>query len=102
MRTRLSNELRRQLHDLSPDWEIPAKAFTQPDWQTKVASRLAGSEQTVQVLIARDMIRRIRELTRATKALYDKLAALVGQVAPQLLAEPPGSACCSPRSSSAR
>ncbi len=30
MRTRLSNELRRQLHDLWPDWEIPAKAFTLP------------------------------------------------------------------------
>ena len=34
------------------------------------------------------MIRRVRELSRATKTLYDKLAALVKQVAPQLLAEP--------------
>ena len=34
------------------------------------------------------MIRRVRELTRAAKDLYDKLAALVKQVAPQLLAEP--------------
>jgi hypothetical protein len=40
------------------------------------------------VLIARDTIRRIRELSRATKDLYDELAALVKQVAPQLLAEP--------------
>jgi transposase len=88
MRTRLSNELRWQLHDLWPDWEIPAKAFTQPGWQTKIASRLTRAGQTVQVLIARDMIRRIRELTRATKELYEKLAALVNQVAPQLLAEP--------------
>ena len=44
--------------------------------------------QTTQVQIARDMIRRIRELTRATKDLYDKIAALVKRVAPQLLAEP--------------
>jgi transposase len=88
MRTRLSNELRWQLHDLWPDWEIPAKAFTQPCWQTKVASRLTRAQQTTQVRIARDMIRRIRELTRATKELYEKLAALVNQVAPQLLAEP--------------
>ena len=88
MRTRLSNELRWQLHDLWPDWEPPAKAFTLPGWQTKVASRLARAEQTIQVHIARDMIRRIRELSRATKDLYDKIAALVKQVAPQLLAEP--------------
>ena len=88
MRTRLSNELRWQLHDLWPDWELPAKALAHAGWQTKVASRLARAEQTTQVLIARDMIRRIRELSRATKTLYDKIAALVKQVAPQLLAEP--------------
>lgn len=88
MRTRLSNELRWQLHDLWPDWDIPTKAFTQPGWQTNVSNRLARAEQTVQVMIARDMIRRARELSRATKELYDKIAALVGQVAPQLLAEP--------------
>ena len=88
MRTRLSNELRWQLHDLWPDWEIPAKAFAHPGWQTKIQSRLAHAEQTIQVQIARDMIRRIRELSRATKTLYDKLAALVKEVAPQLLAEP--------------
>ena len=34
------------------------------------------------------MIRRARELTRAAKDLYDKIAALVKEVAPQLLAEP--------------
>ena len=88
MRTRLSNELRWQLHDLWPDWELPAKAFTLPGGLTKIASRLARAEQTTQVQIARDMIRRIRELTRATKDLYDKIAALVKRVAPQLLAEP--------------
>jgi len=87
MRTRLSNELRWQLHDLWPDWEIPTKAFGQPSWQTKIRARLARAEQSTQVWVARDMIRRIRELTRAAKDLYQKLAALVGQVAPQLLAE---------------
>ena len=30
MRTRLINELRWQLHDLWPEWEIPAKALTHP------------------------------------------------------------------------
>ena len=67
MRTRLSNELRWQLHDLWPELELPAKALAQSGWQTKVASRLAHAEQTTQVLIARDAIRRIRELTRPPK-----------------------------------
>ncbi|MGO9822567.1 MAG: IS110 family transposase [Solirubrobacteraceae bacterium] len=88
MRTRLSNELRWQLHDLWPDWELPARALAQPGWQTKIASRLARAQQTTQVLIARDTIRRIRELSRATKDLYNKIAALIRKVAPQLLAEP--------------
>ena len=88
MRTRLSNELRWQLHDLWPDWEIPTKAFGQPSWQTKIQARLARTEQTTQVWVARDMIRRLKELTRAAKDLYHKLAALVREVAPQLLAEP--------------
>ena len=37
--------------------------------------------------IARDMIARVRELTRTITELYEQLAGLVGQVAPQLLAE---------------
>ncbi len=88
MRTRLVNELRWQLHDLWPDWEIPAKALTQGGWQTKVAARLARAEQSVQVMVARDMVRRARELSRATKDLYEKIATLIKAVAPQLLAEP--------------
>jgi hypothetical protein len=36
-RTRLINELRWQLHDLWPDWEIPKRVLIRPAWQTKVA-----------------------------------------------------------------
>ena len=86
-RTRLINELRWQLHDLWADWEIPKRVLVHPAWQTKIAGRLRRAEPTVQVQIARDMIGRIRELTRATAGLYEQLAALVKQVAPQLLAE---------------
>jgi transposase len=86
-RTRLTNELRWLLHDLWPDWEIPARALAGPVWQTRVADRLRRAQPTVQVRIARDMIRRIRELTRSLTALYDELAGLIGQIAPQLLAE---------------
>ncbi|MDQ2896215.1 MAG: hypothetical protein M3Y09_11330 [Actinomycetota bacterium] len=88
MRTRLVDKLHWQLHDMWPEWEIPAKALTQPGWQTKVASRLARAEQAVQIMVARDVICRPRELSRATIDLYEKIAALVKTVAPPLLAEP--------------
>ena len=39
-RTRLINELRWQLHDLWPDWEIRKRVLIHPGWQTKVARRL--------------------------------------------------------------
>ena len=86
-RSRMISELRWQLHDVWPDWEIPKRALIQATWQTKVTRRLAGAEQTVRVRIARDMIRRVRELTGAITDLYDELAELVRRVAPQLLAE---------------
>ncbi|MFZ1993933.1 MAG: IS110 family transposase [Solirubrobacteraceae bacterium] len=86
-RTRLINELRWQLHDLWPEWEIPKRVLIGAAWQTKIAQRLRRAPTTVQVQIARDMIRRVRELTRAITQLYAQLAGLVEQVAPQLLAE---------------
>jgi transposase len=86
-RTRLINELRWQLHDLWPEWDIPKRVLIQPGWQTKIAGRLRRTGITVQVQIARDMITRVRELTRTITQLYEQLADLVKQVAPQLLAE---------------
>ena len=86
-RTRLINELRWQLHDLWPEWEIPKRVLIHPGWQTKIARRLSRAAATVQVRIARDMIARVRELTRTITELYEQLAGLVKQVAPQLLAE---------------
>ena len=42
----------------------------------------------MRVRIARDELRRLRELTQAINALESEIAELVGQVAPQLLTEP--------------
>jgi transposase len=81
-RTRLINELRWQLHDLWPEWEIPKRSMIHPSWQTKITRRLAHTEPTVRVRIARDMIHRIRELTRTITDLYQQLDVLVTQVAP--------------------
>jgi transposase len=87
-RTALINDLRWHLHDLWPELEIPARVLTAGCWQERIAGRLARAEQTARVRIARDELRRIRELTRSTDALQRQLAALVAELAPQLLAEP--------------
>ncbi len=87
-RTRMINELRWQLHDLWPEWEIPTRALIVPSWQVKISRRQANAERSVRVQIAHDMICRVRELTRSITALADQLASLVAQAAPQLLNEP--------------
>ena len=53
-----------------------------------LGARLARAEQNTRVRIARDELRRVRELTRAITSLERELAALVAALAPQLLAEP--------------
>jgi transposase len=86
-RTALINDLRWGLHDLWPEFEIPARALIGARWQDRVAGRLARAEQNTRVRIARDELRRIRELTRSIDELQRQLAVLVAQLAPQLLAE---------------
>jgi transposase len=86
-RTALINDLRWHLHDLWPEHEVPPRALNTARWQERIARRLAGAAQVARVRIARDELRRIRDLTRAITQLQHELAALVGQLAPQLLAE---------------
>lgn len=86
-RTAMINELRWQLHDLWPDWEIAKRTLTRSPGQQQVARRLTRSEPTVRVRIATDLIHRIRDLTRTINELYGELDQLVTKVAPQLLAE---------------
>src|SRR3954471_16624114 len=86
-RTALSNDLRWHLHDLWPETVIPPRALVARGWQMRVAARLAHAEQTARVRIARDELRRIRELTRTIDDLHAELAALVSALAPRLLAE---------------
>jgi len=87
-RTALINDLRWQLHDLWPELEIPPRSLSGGGWQDRVAGRLARAEQGPRVRIARDELRRVRELTRAIDALQRELAVLVTGIAPRLLAEP--------------
>lgn len=84
---RRCSDLRWRLHDLWPEWETPKRVLIHPGWQTKIARRLSRAAPSVQVQIARDMIARVRELTRTITELHEQLAGLVKPVAPQLLAE---------------
>ena len=84
-RTALINDLRWQLHDLDPAFEIPARRLASPGWQQKVARKLARLGNSVRVRIARDELKRIRELTIATNQLYRELATLVSAYRPALL-----------------
>ena len=87
-RVALNNDLLWHLHDLWPELKLPTSALFSKKWSTRIARRLARAEQTTRVRIARDELRRLRELTAAANELEVEIAELVAQVAPQLLAEP--------------
>jgi transposase len=86
-RTGLISDLRWGLHDLWPEFEIPARALIGRGWQDRVSGRLRRAEASVRVQIARDELRRIRELTSAIDALERQLAPLVTRLAPRLVSE---------------
>ncbi len=87
-RVALNNDLLWHLHDLWPELKPPGSALFSKKWSRRIARRLARVEQTARVRIARDELRRLRELTAAAAELEAEIAELVAQVAPQLLNEP--------------
>ena len=88
-RTALVNDLLWHLHDLWPELKLPSRALIRSrTGAQKILRRLARAEQTARVQIARDELRRVRELSVAIDRLEDQLAALVAVAAPQLVAEP--------------
>ncbi len=74
------------MHDLWPELTIPRRGLTGRPWQARLARKLASAPQHTRVRVARDELRRVRELTRAIQELVAELATLVSQAAPQLLA----------------
>jgi transposase len=80
-RVAINNTLQWHLHDLWPDLQIPGSSLFYGNWAPRIARRLARAEQTMRVRIARDELRRIRELTQAIKALE-------AEIADHLLSEP--------------
>src|SRR5829696_2327591 len=65
-RVELNNTLLWHLHDLCPELRLPGGALFSKKWSTRIARRLARApQQTMRVRIARDELRRLRELTLA-------------------------------------
>ena len=87
-RVALNNTLQWHLHDLWPELQLPGSSLFYGKWGPRMARRPARAEQTMRVRIARDELRRIRELTQTINALETEIADLVSQIAPHLLAEP--------------
>jgi transposase len=87
-RVALNNTMQWHLHDLWPELELPGSSLFYGKWGPRVARRLARAEQTMRVRIARDELRRIRELSQTIKTLELEIGQLVAQIAPQLLTEP--------------
>jgi hypothetical protein len=65
--------LRWTLHNLWPEFEIPPGALISGRRQDRVVGRLQRSERTTRGRIARDELRRTRELTRSIDALEREL-----------------------------
>jgi transposase len=88
-RTRHQNRLRWHLVELDPDLEarLPARGLDRACWLDRIARRLEKLPQTARVRVARDELRRIRELTRAERALERELTALIAALRPDVLAE---------------
>ena len=87
-RVALNNTLQWHLHDLWPELRLPGSSLFYAAWSNRIARRLARAEQTTLVRIARDELRRLRELTHTINSLEHDIAELVTQIAPRLLDEP--------------
>jgi len=87
-RVELNSTLLWHLHDLWPELQLPGGALFSKKWSTRISRRLARAEQTMRVRIARDELRRLRELTLAVRALEREITGLVTRIAPQLLDQP--------------
>ena len=87
-RVAVNNTLQWHLHDLWPELSLPISALFSKKWHTRIGRRLARAEQTARVRIARDELRRLRDLTQSIKSLEAEISDLVASIAPQLLEEP--------------
>lgn len=77
--------LRWHLHDLWPDFELPAGCLDRAVWLDRVARKLSRAEQGARVRVSRELVRAIRDRTRRAAELEREIGTLVRSQAPQLL-----------------
>jgi transposase len=80
--------LRWHLHDLWPDFELPAGCLDRIVWLDRVARKLSRAEQSARVRVSRELVRAIRDRTRRAQELEREIGAMVREQAPQLLELP--------------
>lgn len=86
-RTRICQRLRWHLHEMELSLEVPPKALGRASWLTRLEEELAGLTG-VQARIARDLVRRLRDLTCEIHALKHEIEQLTVALAPELIALP--------------
>ena len=84
-RTAVQARLRWHLHDLWGQDGVPAGGLDRTKWLERLQRRLARSEQSARVRIAREQLTRLRALAKRAKELEREIALLVSAHAPQLL-----------------
>jgi transposase len=88
MRTGLQNRLRWRLHELDPEFDLPARGLDLAKQLDRTAARLETLPASTIRRIALDELADIRTLTGRINALEKELTELVRAQAPQLLALP--------------
>lgn len=83
-RTRIEQRLRWHLHELMPGDEPPPRGLARRHVLDGLAAKLADFDGTV-ARIARELLERVRELTRSIAALEREIGELVADQAPTLL-----------------
>lgn len=86
-RTAQVNRLRWHLHELDPGWDPAPRSLVRFKQLDAVATRLALTEGTV-AFVARDLVRRIRELTASINELERRIVRALSGLAPALLRLP--------------
>jgi transposase len=88
-RTRIHNRMRWHLHDLDPALDEQAQRLDRSRARLeRLRRRLARFEQTAQVRVCRDLLGRLKALSRDVKALESELAELLREHAAPLLELP--------------
>ncbi|WP_261566908.1 IS110 family transposase [Frankia gtarii] len=86
-RTRAVNRLRWHLHELDPTLHVPSRGLRRYNVMDDLADRLRAHRGLV-ARLARELVDRIRDLTKTINGLEAELRILVRQLAPSLLAVP--------------